>query len=169
MLHGLHGFKKIAKADTMTNRKIEISTQSAAETIALGRRIGEALKGGEVIALIGNLGTGKTHLIKGIAHGLGVEQDDLVTSPTFVLVNEYFAWGGGMQVYHIDAYRLESAAEFEALGVEEYSRPDSVVLVEWADRVWESMASLNPLTIRLFHGGGDVRTITLENAPSGIA
>lgn len=153
----------------MNRNNTEYTTQSAAETIALGQRIGEALNGGEVIALIGNLGTGKTHLIKGIAHGLGVEADDLVTSPTFVLVNEYFARGGAMQVYHIDAYRLESAAEFEALGVEEYSRPDSVVLVEWADRVWEAMASLMPFTIRLSHGGGDVRTITLENAPSGIA
>ena len=153
----------------MNRNNTEYTTHSAAETIALGQRIGEALKGGEVIALIGNLGTGKTHLIKGIAHGLGVEADDLVTSPTFVLVNEYFARGGAMQVYHIDAYRLESAAEFEALGVEEYSRPDSVVLVEWADRVWEAMASLMTFTIRLSHGGGDVRTITLENAPSGIA
>ena len=97
----------------------------------------------------------------------GVEADDLVTSPTFVLVNEYFARGGAMQVYHIDAYRLESAAEFEALGVEEYSRPDSVVLVEWADRVWEAMASLMPFTIRLSHGGamcGRSRLKTLRPA-----
>ena len=150
------------------SRTFEITTHCAAETIALGQRIGGSLKGGEMIALIGNLGTGKTHLIKGIAHGLGVEQDDLVTSPTFVLVNEYFTLGGTMQVYHIDAYRLESAAEFEALGVEEYSRPDSVVLVEWADRVWEAVTPLNPLTIRLTHAGGDIRTITFENAPAEL-
>lgn len=152
----------------MMEKSIEITTHSAPETIALGRRIGESLKGGQVIALIGNLGTGKTHLIKGIAHGLGVEQDDLVTSPTFVLVNEYFARDGAMQVYHIDAYRLESAAEFEALGVEEYSRPDSVVLIEWADRVWQALAPLDPVTIRLAHGGGDLRTIAIENPPPGL-
>ncbi len=112
---------EIAKADKMNSRNIEITTHNAAETIALGQKIGQSLKGGEVIALIGNLGTGKTHLIKGIAHGLGVQTDDLVTSPTFVLVNEYFARDGAIQVYHIDAYRLESTAEFEALGVDEYS------------------------------------------------
>jgi len=147
----------------MAEKTIEITTHSAAETIALGRRLGAALKGGEVIALIGNLGTGKTHLIKGIAHGLGVQEDDLVTSPTFVLVNEYFAREGALQVYHIDAYRLASAAEFEALGIEEYSRPDSIVLVEWADRVMEALTGLNPIILRLSHGGGDVRTIIVEN------
>ena len=147
----------------MAEKTIEITTHSAAETIALGRRLGAALKGGEVIALIGNLGTGKTHLIKGIAHGLGVQEDDLVTSPTFVLVNEYFAREGALQVYHIDAYRLASAAEFEALGIEEYSRPDSIVLVEWADRVMEPLTGLNPIILRLSHGGGDVRTIIVEN------
>ena len=147
----------------MTNKIVEITTHSAAETIDLGKRLGAALKGGEVIALIGNLGTGKTHLIKGIADGLGVEQEDLVTSPTFVLVNEYFGRQGAMQVYHIDAYRLESVAEFEALGIEEYSRPDSVVLVEWADKVMPALEPLGPIVVRLYHGGGDVRTITLEN------
>lgn len=152
----------------MTNKTIEITTHSAAETIALGRRIGQSLKGGEVIALIGNLGTGKTHLTKGIAHGLGVEEDDLVTSPTFVLVNEYFTREGALQVYHIDAYRLESVAEFEALGIEEYSRPDSVVLVEWADKVMEALTPLAPIVIRLSHGGGDVRTIAIENPPETL-
>ena len=152
----------------MAKNTIEITTQSAAETIGLGVRIGEALKGGEVIALIGNLGTGKTHLTKGIAHGLGVEADDLVTSPTYVLVNEYFTRDGAMQVYHIDAYRLESAAEFEALGVEEYSRPDSVVLVEWVDRVLAALTPMNPIIIRLSHGGGDVRLLAFDNVPEGM-
>jgi tRNA threonylcarbamoyladenosine biosynthesis protein TsaE len=152
----------------MTNKTIEITTHSAAETIALGKRIGAALTGGHVVALIGNLGAGKTHLIKGIADGLGVEQEDLVTSPTFVLVNEYLARDGAMQVYHIDAYRLSSVAEFEALGVEEYSRPDSVVLVEWADKVMPALTPLNPVTIRLAHGGGDRRTITVENPPDTL-
>jgi len=150
----------------MSRNNTEITTRSAAETIALGFRIGLSLAGGEVIALIGNLGTGKTHLTKGIAQGLGVEEDDLVTSPTFVLVNEYFARNGELQVYHIDAYRLESVAEFEALGIEEYSRPDSVVLVEWADKVMPALTPLAPIVIRLSHGGGDLRTIAIENPPA---
>ncbi len=146
----------------MTRNNNEITTNSAAETIALGQRIGEALSGGEVVALIGNLGTGKTHLIKGICAGLGVAEDELVTSPTFVLVNEYFT-PDGRQIYHIDAYRLESPAEFEALGVADYIRPDSIVLVEWADRVFDALAPLKPVTIRLAHAGGDSRTITMDN------
>jgi len=151
----------------MKNKKVDFTTHSAAETIALGEKIGRVLTGGQVVALIGNLGTGKTHLIKGIARGLGVDEDELVTSPTFVLVNEYFSRDGAMQLYHIDAYRIESVAEFEALGVAEYSRPDSIVLVEWADRVMGFIEPLNPLIIRLSHGGGDLRAITLE-PPQGM-
>ena len=107
----------------------EIITHSAAETIELGKRMGAALRGGEVFALIGNLGTGKTHLIKGISLGLEAEDGDQVSSPTFVLVNEYFGRDGMIHIYHIDAYRIETEAEFVALGFDEYCRPDSVVLV----------------------------------------
>ncbi len=151
----------------MNPKTMDITTRSPDQTIALGRRIGRALTGGQILALIGNLGTGKTHLIKGIALGLGVQQEDLVTSPTFVLVNEYVT-PDGRQIYHIDAYRLESAAEFEALGVEEYLRPDSLVIVEWADRVWQAVEPLAPVIIRLSHAGADARTITLENPPPGL-
>jgi len=151
----------------MNPKTMDITTRSPDETIALGRRIGRALTGGQILALIGNLGTGKTHLIKGIAMGLGVQQDDLVTSPTFVLVNEYFT-PDGRQIYHIDAYRLESAAEFEALGVEEYLRPDSLVIVEWADRVWQALEPFDPVIIRLSHAGADARTITFENPPPAL-
>ena len=151
-----------------TGEHFEITTRSPVETIALGRRIGCALTGGGVVALIGNLGAGKTCLIKGIAGGLGVEQDDLVASPTFVLVNEYVTADGRLQIYHIDAYRLESLAEFEALGIEEYIGPDSVVLIEWADRVWGAIASLNPICIRLAHAGGEARTVAVENPPAGF-
>lgn len=152
----------------MINKAIEITTCSAAETMALGEKLGRTLTGGRLIALIGNLGTGKTHLIKGIARGLGVDEAEEVTSPTFVLVNEYFSHDGAMQLYHIDAYRLESAAEFEALGVAEYSRPDSIVLVEWADRVMDALEPLNPMVIRLSHGGGDRRMIKIQ-PPTGAS
>ena len=148
----------------MTKKPTNITTHNPAETIAFGRKLGCALAGGEVIALIGNLGTGKTHLIKGICTGVGVAEDDLVTSPTFVLVNEYFT-PDGLQVYHIDTYRLESVDEFQALGVDEYIRPDSVVLVEWADRVFEALKPINPVIINLAHAGGDKRLITLQNPP----
>ncbi len=152
----------------MNDKMIEITTDSAAETIELGRKIGEALAGGEVIALIGNLGTGKTHLIKGIAAGLGADESDVVSSPTFVIVNEYFGKGGLIHIYHIDAYRMESVAEFEALGFDEYCRPDSVVLVEWADKVMPAVEGFDPITVRLEHVSETQRKITLDTIPEGI-
>lgn len=146
----------------MTN---EITTHSAAETVEMGRRIGQSLKGGEVFALVGNLGTGKTHLIKGISLGLEAHDPDQVNSPTFVVVNEYFGRDGLIHIYHIDAYRLESTAEFEALGFEEYCRPDSVVLIEWADKVSEALAGFDCIEIRLAHAAENERRITIQNAP----
>ena len=149
----------------MNNKSIEIVTNSAAETIELGERIGVALKGGEVIALIGQLGTGKTHLIKGISLGLEAHDSDQVSSPTFVLVNEYFGRDGLIHIYHIDAYRIETEAEFTALGFEEYCCPDSVVLVEWADKVPQAMDGYDCITVRLEHVSENQRKITIENAP----
>src|SRR5210317_1777608 len=125
---------------------IEITTNSAAETIELGKKIGMALKGGELFALIGNLGTGKTHLIKGISLGLEADDSDQVSSPTFVLVNEYFGRDGLIHIYHIDAYRMETDAEFAALGFDEHCHPGSVVLVEWADKVSATLDGYNCIT-----------------------
>ena len=144
---------------------IEIITNSAAETIELGRRIGASLKGGEVFALAGNLGTGKTHLIKGIVLGLEAEDGDQVSSPTFVLVNEYFGRQGRIHIYHIDAYRIETEAEFVSLGFDEYCRPDSVVLVEWADKVPAVLGGYDCIQVRLEHISENQRKITIKNAP----
>jgi tRNA threonylcarbamoyladenosine biosynthesis protein TsaE len=95
--------------------------------LALGRRLGA----GSVVALVGPLGAGKTHLSRSIAEGLGADPR-LVTSPTFVLIQEY---PGRVPVYHFDAYRLAGAAPFAELGVHEYLEGDGACLVEWADRV----------------------------------
>jgi len=157
---GITTKQKNAKMDT-----IEITTQSAAETIDLGRRLGSAMHAGEVVALVGDLGAGKTHLIKGIAIGLQAEQSENVSSPTFVLVNEYFGRAGLVHIYHIDAYRMESVREFEALGFDEYCRPDSVVLVEWADKVAEAVRDYNPIRIELSHAGRDRRILRFSNLP----
>ncbi|MBC8378387.1 MAG: tRNA (adenosine(37)-N6)-threonylcarbamoyltransferase complex ATPase subunit type 1 TsaE [Planctomycetes bacterium] len=150
----------------MNNKNIEIVTDSAAETIELGERIGTSLKGGEVFALIGNLGTGKTHLIKGISLGLGAHDPDQVSSPTFVLVNEYFGREGLIHIYHIDAYRIDSVGEFEALGFEEYCRPDSVVLVEWADKVLPVLDGVECIQLQLEHVSETQRKIVVQNAPA---
>ncbi len=150
----------------MNNKTIEIVTNTAAETIELGRKMGVSMRGGEVVALIGQLGTGKTHLIKGIAAGLGVDESDAVSSPTFVLVNEYFGRDGLIHIYHIDAYRMESVAEFQSLGFDEYCRPDSVVLVEWADKVMTAVEGFDPIVVQLEHISENQRRIAIQNAPN---
>ncbi|MBL8799846.1 MAG: tRNA (adenosine(37)-N6)-threonylcarbamoyltransferase complex ATPase subunit type 1 TsaE, partial [Planctomycetia bacterium] len=96
------------------------------------RRLGQLLFPGAVVALVGPLGAGKTHLTRAIAEGLDIVDSRAVTSPTFVLIQEYDA---RLPIYHFDAYRLKNAAEFADLGVHEYYASDGVCLIEWADRV----------------------------------
>ena len=101
-------------------------------TEAFGRRLGERLFPGAVIALIGPLGAGKTHLTRAIAEGLQVRNPAAVNSPTFVLIQEYPA---RLPIYHFDAYRLTGSREFADLGANEYFEGDGVCIVEWADKV----------------------------------
>ena len=143
-----------------------VVSNSPDKTIELGRRIGSQLKGGEVIAICGLLGSGKTHMIKGIAAGAGAEDCKCVTSPTFVIVNEY---QGRLDIYHIDAYRLDSIAEFEMLGFDDYCYPQSVVLIEWADKVESALHAVDYIRIELSHVGETERKIHIINAPSYIA
>lgn len=111
-------------------RTIDIPDLAATE--AFGRRLGELLFPGAVVALVGQLGAGKTHLTRAIAEGLGVRNPAAVNSPTFVLIQEYPA---RLPIYHFDAYRLSGSREFAELGVEEYFRGEGVCIVEWADKV----------------------------------
>jgi tRNA threonylcarbamoyladenosine biosynthesis protein TsaE len=144
---------------------LTITSKSPEETIELGRRIGSQLKGGEVFAICGPLGSGKTLLIKGIAAGAGAEDLRSVTSPTFVIVNEY---KGRLDLYHIDAYRLKSLAEFEMLGFDDLCYPQSVVLIEWADKIEAAIRNIDCIRIDLAHAGAHSRTIRLRNLPAYI-
>ncbi len=146
--------------------EFEITTTSADQTISLGRKIGSQLTGGEIFAISGNLGTGKTHLIKGIAAGAGAEDHSQVNSPTFVMVNEY---SGRIEIYHIDAYRVESGAEFEMLGFDDFCHPHSVVLIEWADKVVDVLAGTDCIELTLTHAGENQRTIRCSRMPSHIS
>jgi tRNA threonylcarbamoyladenosine biosynthesis protein TsaE len=101
-------------------------------TTRFGRALGSLLFPGAVVALVGPLGAGKTHLVRAVAEGLGIADSRVVSSPTFVLIQEYQA---RLPVYHFDAYRLRGEAEFADLGVHEYFEGQGVCLVEWADRV----------------------------------
>ena len=144
---------------------LDIISNSPEETIELGRRVGSQLKGGEVIGICGLLGSGKTHLIKGIAAGAGAQDSKQVNSPTFVIVNEY---AGRLDIYHIDAYRLNSIAEFEMLGFDEYCHPQSVVLIEWADKIESALQAIDYIRIELQHAGETKRKIHINNAPGYI-
>lgn len=107
-----------------------IKTQSTEETEALGRKIGNALKKGDVVSLRGSLGAGKTVIAKGIARSLGI--DEAIVSPTFTLVQEY---DGREKLYHLDIYRLSGEDEFESMGGEEFLYPDGISLIEWSEKI----------------------------------
>jgi tRNA threonylcarbamoyladenosine biosynthesis protein TsaE len=129
------------------------TTHSPEETRRLGRWLGERLRPGDFIALVGDLGAGKTHLSGGILAGLGVERTG--GSPTFTLLWEY---QGRLPVCHWDVYRLRSPEELEDLGYEEYFYGDGVNLVEWADRV-EELWPEERLRIDLTYGPGDTERV----------
>ena len=145
---------------------MDIISSTVDQTIRLGEAIGKSAKGGEMIALIGELGTGKTHLIKGIAQGLtagelNTNTKEMVTSPTFTLIQEY---QGRLALYHVDAYRLEDARQLEALGFDELCEAGGVIVVEWADRVWPLVADYEPITIHLEYASAErERKIRMEN------
>ena len=133
------------------------STRSPAETAAVGERLAREAAAGEVWALVGDLGAGKTHFVQGIAAGLGVPAG--ATSPTFTLVHEHT--GGRLPLFHFDLYRLRSAEEALDLGWEEYLDAGGLAVVEWADR----FPALLPPGTRWFRFeivAGDERRIVLE-------
>ncbi|OYD14900.1 tRNA (adenosine(37)-N6)-threonylcarbamoyltransferase complex ATPase subunit type 1 TsaE [candidate division WOR-3 bacterium JGI_Cruoil_03_51_56] len=118
-------------------------TASAAETINLGRRFAARLKVKDVVAFYGELGSGKTTMIKGIAGGLGV--NEVVKSPSFVIITEY---QGRVPVYHIDLYRISKPNELEGFDLEEYFEAEGVCLIEWAERA-ESLLPERTIRVRL--------------------
>ncbi len=113
---------------------LTIETNSIEETLAAGSRFGKCLAPSTVVSLIGTLGSGKTHFVKGVAQGNETPAEIAVNSPTFVIVNEY---PGNLYLYHIDAYRLERWEDLEAIGFDEMADGGGAVFVEWADRVPE--------------------------------
>jgi tRNA threonylcarbamoyladenosine biosynthesis protein TsaE len=121
---------------TFPSQSLLVDVPDLAGTEAFGRRLGAVLFRGAVVALIGPLGAGKTQLARAIAEGLGIPDSRVVTSPTFVLIQEYSA---RLPIYHFDAYRLAGAGELFDLGVSEYFEGDGVSLVEWADRALECL------------------------------
>ena len=120
----------------MENRNEIFKTETPEETQVLGEKLGKTLKQGDVIALIGDLGTGKTCLTQGIARGVGIAPDEIVSSPSYILINEY---SGTIPIYHIDLYRLENSEEIAELGLSEYVEGDGICIIEWAERMVDAL------------------------------
>ena len=115
----------------MTKGHVEIISHTPPETEHIGSLLGEMLTTGDIIALAGELGTGKTTFVRGMAHGMGIAGAE-VASPSFTLVNEY---EGPLSLYHLDLYRLEDEQELLGIDYDDYIRGDGVAVIEWADRI----------------------------------
>ena len=120
----------------MKEKKLTVKSTSSEETIRFGERVGKLLAPGHVVALVGELGAGKTTMVKGVVRGLGVIDKRAVKSPTFALVHRY---EGRIPIYHFDAYRLISNQEMLDIGSDEMIYGDGVSIIEWADRVPECL------------------------------
>jgi len=139
-----------------------LTTSSPQETIDLGRRIAASLTQGSVVALNGPLGSGKTCLTKGIAEGLGINEN--VTSPTYTIISEYQSskQGGSPTLYHIDAYRLNNDRDFEDIGGPEIiASSDGISVIEWSERIPKSLPE-NTITIDLEITGASSRLIKIH-------
>ena len=138
--------------------KIQKTTASPAETVAFAEQVGKRLHAGDVIAYFGDLGAGKTALTRGIAQGLGVT--DLVTSPTYTIVNEYLT--GRIPLFHFDMYRLGSSDELFDIGWEDYLARGGVCAVEWSENVEDALRDAIHITIEKDPLEPDTRRITHE-------
>jgi tRNA threonylcarbamoyladenosine biosynthesis protein TsaE len=136
----------------------EITTHSADETVAFGRTLTELLKPPKLVLLRGDLGAGKTTLVKGIAEGFQAAREEDVTSPTFTLIHEYR--GPTISIYHIDLYRIDTPRQLETLGLDDLFGPDSLLLIEWGDK-FPRFQRERDVEIALERGGEDIRQIRI--------
>jgi tRNA threonylcarbamoyladenosine biosynthesis protein TsaE len=135
-------------------------SHSVADTEAIAADLARTLRGGEVVALYGDLGAGKTQFVRGLVGGLG-GNPHTVSSPTFVLLNVYDS--GRLVVFHLDAYRVHGSDEFASIGFTELLDQGGVVVVEWAERV-ESLLPPNRINVRITTTDREVRQIEIESA-----
>src|SRR5262249_43125730 len=136
----------------------EFTTQSAEETTALGRKLAAELKPGAIVLLCGDLGAGKTTLVKGIAEGFQAAEADRVTSPTFTLIHEYR--GPQVTLYHIDLYRIDTPRELDTLALDDLIDANSILLIEWGEK-FERFRRERDVEIAIEHRGGDDRSIKI--------
>ena len=137
-------------------------THSAEETTQLGRQLAAELRPGSIVLLRGELGAGKTTMVKGIAEGWSAAKAEDVTSPTFTLIHEYR--GPGITLYHIDLYRIDTQRELDTLGLDDLIDPKSILLIEWGEK-FERFVQERETEIAIEHQGGDHRRITISDDP----
>ena len=158
----------------MTPPQTEFVTHSSAETIAVGRKLAALLTPPKFLILHGDLGAGKTTLVKGIAEALDAAESDEVTSPTFTLVHEYegtldhHGKRTPVLLYHLDLYRIESERQLETLGLDDLQTDDSIVLVEWGEK-FPSVVKRSQGEIVMTTLEGDARRIVLKMKPEPAA
>lgn len=136
------------------------TTYSAEETTELGRRLAAELKPGSVVLLRGDLGAGKTTMVKGIAEGFNAARAEEVTSPTFTLIHEYR--GPQVTLYHIDLYRIDTQRELYTLALDDLMTANSILLIEWGEK-FARFAKERDVEIAIAHRGGDERLVTVTN------
>ncbi|OIO32551.1 MAG: tRNA (adenosine(37)-N6)-threonylcarbamoyltransferase complex ATPase subunit type 1 TsaE [Candidatus Omnitrophica bacterium CG1_02_40_15] len=134
-------------------------TNSAKETMLIGEKLARKLRPGDIIALSGDLGSGKTTFTKGIGKGLGVKDPKRINSPTFVLIKEY---NGRIPLYHLDLYRLDDLKEIENLAIEEYIYGNGVTVIEWAEKI-KSILPEKHISVRLKIKGDNKRKVIIED------
>ena len=139
-------------------------SKSVNETINIGKRLGLILSGGDVVALSGTLGSGKTWITKGIGLGFGVSPEDVISSPSFSLVNEY---EGRCLLYHMDLYRLDSLYDIMSVGLDDCFHDQSVVVVEWAERCPEILPS-GCINVKIEIVGDNERSIVMSSEDPDI-
>jgi tRNA threonylcarbamoyladenosine biosynthesis protein TsaE len=153
---------RCAPAARVSPRASHVVADSPEATRLAGERLGARLRAGQVVALIGDLGAGKTCFAQGLLRGLGVRAG--VTSPTFVLVNHY---RGRLPVHHVDAYRVATLSELLDLGLDEMWSAEAVTVVEWADKFLPLLPA-DRVTVRIAGLGDEPREIAIEE-PDGMA
>jgi len=137
---------------------ITLTSKGADETTHIGQIIGRFLQKGDIVALIGELGSGKTCITQGIARGLNVPESYYVTSPTFTLINEY---PGRIPLYHLDIYRLSGSQDLIDMGYEEYFYGDGIIIIEWAEKIRDILPE-DTLFIHLVYVDENTRTINIS-------
>lgn len=135
------------------------TTHSAEETIELGRKLAGELKPGSIVLLRGELGAGKTTMVKGIAEGFKAAEAEAVTSPTFTLIHEYR--GPHATLYHIDLYRIDTQRELDTLALDDLTEPNTILLIEWGEK-FERFARERDVEIAIEDRGGEERGIIVS-------